>query len=143
LMPTTGWYNNVLLNNVIGANLNHNRFSRPLPPPNPFVFGVYPSRGAQGQVLDVAIRGKNFAGSPSVDFGEGITVTKPAMASSDGEYCFVQIEVKPDAKLGSRQVVVTNPTGLGGASSTSAFTVLPAGSIAPTDVEDESWKLYE
>lgn len=140
-MPTMGWYNNVLLNNRIGVNLSHNRFSRALPPSNPFVFTVTPPKGMQGQVLDVAIKGKNFAGSPQVDFGPGVTVVTPPQASPDGEYLFAQIRVEPTAPLGGRQVKVVNPTGLGGESSPGAFKILPPGSIAPTSGDE--WQHYE
>ncbi|MCX7625670.1 MAG: hypothetical protein N2Z21_05600, partial [Candidatus Sumerlaeaceae bacterium] len=140
-MPTLGWFNNVLLNNRIGNNLSHNRFSRPLPPANPFVFSVWPPRAMQGQTLDVAIRGKNFAGSPQIDFGPGITVVTPAQASMDGQYLFAQIRVQPDAPLGGRQVKVLSPTGLRGESPPSAFRVVPPGSILPTESDD--WQHYE
>ncbi|MEM3485344.1 MAG: FG-GAP-like repeat-containing protein [Candidatus Methanomethyliaceae archaeon] len=140
-MPKAGWFNNVLLNNRIGMNLSHNRFSRPLPPANPFVFSVWPPRGMQGQVLDVAIRGKNFAGSPQVDFGPGVTVVTPAQASVDGQYLFAQIRIEPDAPLGGRQVKVVSPTGLRGESPPSAFRVVQPGTILPTESDD--WQHYE
>ncbi len=141
VMPTLGWYNNVLLNNAIGINLSHNRFSRPLPPANPFIFSVWPPRAMQGQVLDVAIRGKNFAGSPQVDFGPGISIVTPPQPSSDGEYLFTQIRVDTSAPVGPRQVKVTSPTGLRAESSPNAFRVLPPGSLLPT--QSEGWELYE
>ena len=140
-MPTMGWYNNVLLNTRNQANLGSSRFSRPLPPSNPFVFTVWPPKGMQGQVLDVSIKGKNFAGSPQVDFGPGVTVVTPAQASADGEYIFTQIRVEPSAPLGGRQVKVISPTGLKGESPPNVFRVLPPGSLAPTSGDD--WQHYE
>lgn len=140
-MPKAGWYNNVLLNNAIGINLSHNRFSRPIPPTNPFVFSVWPPKGMQGQVLDVAIKGKNFAGSPQIDFGAGITVVKPPQASVDGEYLFTQIRVENNAPVGGRTVKVVSPTGLRGESPPSVFKVLPPGTLLPTGSDD--WQHYE
>jgi hypothetical protein len=140
--PTMGWSNNVLLNNFNGRNLNANRFARPLPPSNPFVFSVIPARAMQGQTLDVTIRGKNFAGSPFLNFGQGVSIVTAPSASPDGEYLYAQIQVAPSAPTGSRQVTVVNPTGLEGMSSNRAFTILPAGTLPPTGV-DEGWIEYE
>ncbi|MGC8741403.1 MAG: FG-GAP repeat domain-containing protein, partial [Candidatus Sumerlaeaceae bacterium] len=140
-MPSIGWYNAVLLNNAIGINLSHNRFARPLPPSNPFVFSVWPPKGMQGQVLDVTIKGKNFAGSPQLDFGSGISVVTPAQASADGEYLFAQIRVDDSAPIGGRKVKVVSPTGLAGESAPNAFKVVPPGTLLPTGSDD--WQHYE
>jgi hypothetical protein len=140
-MPTMGWYNNVLLNNVIGINLSHNRFSRPIAPSNPFVFSVWPPKAMQGQVLDVTIKGKNFAGTPQVDFGSGVSIVKQPQASSDGQYLFAQVKVDNGASLGGRKVKVVSPTGLRGESAPNAFLVVPPGSILPTQSDD--WQHYQ
>jgi hypothetical protein len=140
-MPKLGWFNNVLLNNRIGTNLNHNRFTRPLPPVNPFVFSVWPPKAMQGQVLDVAIRGKNFAGSPQLNFGPGVTVVTPAQASVDGQYLFAKISVNPNAPVGPRKVEIISPTGLKGESPPNVFQVVPPGTLLPTASDD--WQQYE
>ena len=140
--PTSGWMNFILLNNLIGDNLNHNRNNVVAAPTKPAVVGIQPPRALQGQSVLVRINGVNFHGSPEVSFGEGITLAGAPTVSPDSTQVTVLINVAPNAKLGPRAVRVVNPTGEWGKSTNYMFSILPTGSQVPSAAEG-TWRLYE
>ncbi|RLC95912.1 MAG: hypothetical protein DRI40_04605, partial [Chloroflexi bacterium] len=79
-------------------------------PAAPCIDGVTPSQGMQGATLDVAIKGANFSGASSVDFGPGITVNLPFSIDSPSQIT-ASISIQGDAPLGPRDVTVTTSEG--------------------------------
>ncbi len=141
-LPTTGYTNFILLNNSIGANLNHNRFAAPVPASNPVVQGVQPPRAGQGQSLFVTIQGQNFHGRPAASFGSGISTIGNPYVSPDGKSMTVRITVAGNASIGARVVKVVNPDGEYGKSSSYAFTVVPSALVIPSEASP-GWEIYE
>ena len=140
-LPTVGYNNYILLNNLNGANTNDNRDAEPPVLTIPVLASISPTRAAQGQTLWVAIKGSNYFGSPHVTFGAGITVMGQPSVSPDHRTLMVQIQVAPGAAVGPRVVEITNPTGEYGKSSSHAFRVMPAGSLGNT-LADDGWQHY-
>lgn len=75
----------------------------------PTVVSITPKNGAQGETIDVTIKGKNFVGTPTVSLGAGITANSVTFVS-DKELT-ANITIASDAKKGPRSVVVTNADG--------------------------------
>ncbi len=143
-VDAVGWFNNILVNMTNPANF---RFINPniltyRPVGAPILRSVMPPAAAPAQSLMVELNGQYFAGMPTVDFGDGITVVRVMPASADGKKLKVQISIAPDAELGSRIVTVTNPDGRSAFGSQSMFRVTNDVSIPETAV-DTGWELYE
>lgn len=137
--PYAGYANYVLMNTAIGENFNSHRVLSVRDSGSPILRSLTPGRAAQGQTMVVTIFGEKFAGTPSVDFGQGIAVIGATQLEKDNRI-IVTITVDPHAQVGGRVVTVTNPDGL--YARTSSFTIMPEGSIPPTRA-DMDWSIYE
>ena len=85
----------------------------------PSVTAVDPSAGNPGQTLQVTIEGANFRTGARVAFGDGITVNVNSV--SDGAIA-ARLTIGSSARIGARDVTVTNPDGRS-ATLSDAFTV--------------------
>ena len=90
----------------------------------------------------VKVQGANFFGTPTVTFGQGITVLSPPIVSPGNSELTARISIAPDANLGPRAVQVQNPSGESGGGGRYIFSVQPAGIGGPTAAE-ENWGYYE
>ncbi|OGL41218.1 MAG: hypothetical protein A3C43_03760 [Candidatus Schekmanbacteria bacterium RIFCSPHIGHO2_02_FULL_38_11] len=79
------------------------------PGKKPTVISITPKTGAQGEPLDVTIKGKNFVDTPTVSLGAGITVNGVEFVSATK--LTANITIASDAKIGPKPVTVTNPDG--------------------------------
>lgn len=138
--PFGGWANFILQNKQIGEDFNSRRVLSVRDPGGPILRSVSPSRAAQGQRTLVVLYGERFAGSPTVDFGPGITIVGPTQVYL-GQYLNVLIDVADNAPLGSHTIKVTNPDGQVAYTGNRSFFVLPKGSIAETAAK--GWEKYE
>jgi hypothetical protein len=77
--------------------------------PAPVIYSVEPNSGQPKDRLTVTIFGANFEDTPSVDFGERITVQDVTLVS--GSQLEIRIIVHKQAESGPRDVTVTNPDG--------------------------------
>ncbi|MBN1756352.1 gliding motility-associated C-terminal domain-containing protein [bacterium] len=77
----------------------------------PTLYSVSPDTGAQGSSLTILLSGTNFVSGPalSTDFGAGITVTSLVYITS--AFLRANIDIDIAAPLGTRDVIVTNPSG--------------------------------
>ena len=104
--------------------------------PTPQVTAIAPNLGGRGETLDITMAGDNFiTGVTTANFGAGVTVNSITVLAPNE--MTVSIAIAPDAALGSRTVVVTNPApGGGSVTFINGFTIAnpaPAlASIAPT-----------
>jgi hypothetical protein len=85
----------------------------------PTVTAVEPSAGNPGETLQVTIEGANFRTGARVAFGDGITVNVNSVSASA---IAARLTIAAGARLGGRDVTVTNPDGRS-ATLTSGFTV--------------------
>jgi hypothetical protein len=75
----------------------------------PIVDAISPQSGRPGDTLDVVIRGSNFTGATSVDFGPGVTVNSFEVESPTR--IVANITIDPAAELGDNNIVITTPSG--------------------------------
>jgi hypothetical protein len=89
----------------------------------PTLTTVSPSSGSRGQTLNVTLSGTGFySGVTTVSLGSGININSTAVNNST--QMILGITVAPDAAMGPRDVVVTNPAPGGGtATLAGSFTV--------------------
>lgn len=140
--PFGGWCNYVLQNQMIAENYNSRRVLSVRDPGGPILRAMTPQAVDQGQVVTITLFGQKFAGKPAVNFGAGITVIGIPQVLANGERLVVTVNVSPQAQLGSRTVVVTNPDGQ--YATARSFNVLPAGTTTVTDTAaHREWQLYE
>jgi len=92
-------------------------------PPAPTITSVSPSKGNQGESIDLTITGTNFSEVEDVSFGAGITVASFGMDSST--QITASITIAADATLGARSISVTTPGGVGMLSEGFAVTAPP------------------
>ena len=122
-----------------GEVFKRSAFSVHNPPPQ--VDGISPLQGGMGKRLSVTITGRGFLpGVTAIDLGEGINVDSLSV-KNPGEIQGT-IAIHPDARVGPRNVIVSNPgPGGGTAMLGDAFSVVApvpssAGMIR-TDVPDQ------
>ena len=77
-------------------------------PQGPTVTAVEPAEGNPGQTVDATISGSNFRTGARVTFGDGITVNVNSVRE---DTIAVRLAINAGARLGSRDVTVTNPDG--------------------------------
>lgn len=138
--PYGGWCNYVLINYSNPANLNSLDVVSVRDPGGPVLHSLAPSAAAQGQQLLVTLKGKNFAGTPTVDFGQGVVPLSPAYVV-DRNTIRITVQVQPDAPVGVHPVKIINPDGQYDFSTT-GFQVLPSSVLRDTEA-DPDWQLYE
>jgi hypothetical protein len=85
----------------------------------PVVDAIRPQSGRPGDTLDVVIRGSNFTGATSVDFGPGVTVNSFEVESPTR--IVANITIDPAAELGDNIIVITTPSG--NSTSSAAFSI--------------------
>ena len=85
----------------------------------PIVDAISPQSGRPGDTLDVVIRGSNFTGATSVDFGPGVTVNHFDVKIPTR--IIANITIDPAAELGDNNIVVTTPSG--NSTSSAAFSI--------------------
>lgn len=140
-----GNYNVLLINRMIGTNLNA-RSARGIPPGfgrSPVVTMVSPpSAVAAPQDLWVTVNGLNFELGAEISFGQGIQVIGAEWRLPNQIRALLR--VLPGATPGPRTVTVTNPDGRSGHSAAGAFSLgLPSGGgPIHTAVPRTSWAVY-
>ncbi len=77
----------------------------------PTIESVTPSRGIQGQTIDVTIGGDCFTNASSISFGPGITVNDFTVNNS--REIVVNITVGVNATVGTRTISITTPVATG------------------------------
>lgn len=77
----------------------------------PTIESVSPSRGIQGQTLDVTITGDCFTNASNVSFGPGITVNDFTVNNS--REMVVNITIGVNATVGTRTISITTPVATG------------------------------
>jgi hypothetical protein len=137
-----GYANNVLFNMTNAANFNNRTGPVAPPPAGPVVNQVNPPEAAQGQVIKVNVVGAYFAGIPTVNFGDGVTVLETSPSSPDGHTVSVKLNIAPDAAIGPRLVTVTNPDGQSAYGEANLFHVSDTTIISNTAVHAD-WNLYQ
>ncbi|HAS04340.1 MAG TPA: hypothetical protein DCR71_01020 [Dehalococcoidia bacterium] len=75
----------------------------------PVITSVNPDRGNPGSTLVVIINGNNLTGTTSVGFGDGVEVVD--FTNIGPTQLRVNINIKSDAVLGSRDITITTPGG--------------------------------
>ncbi len=145
--PICGSNNYLFVNRIIGSGFNSRLVQTVRTPGDPIIATVSPPSAKQGtQNLPVRISGANFKSGCQVSFGQGITVVgEPRVIAPN--LIEVQINVAPNAPVGSHIVSVTNPDGKSGASKSGVFRVttddFPTPPLPPGSAARPSWALYE
>lgn len=106
--------------------------------PNPQITSINPNSAKIGENITVNITGAGFMSETKVSFGVGIVVAK--VTFNGGETLSVDIEIAESAIAGKRDVVITNPDGIVGNTTTGAsmFEIveeLKISSIAPSSAK--------
>lgn len=142
-VEAVGWSNNILLNmtnpanfRYIGETASHRDIGAPV------LRRVNPPEAMPGQNLAVEIVGQNFAGTPTVSFGEGVQVTRVFPVRDGGKTLRVLITVAPDAQLGNRVVTVTNPDSQSAVGAPQLFTITKDVVIDPSGA-GPGWEIYD
>lgn len=141
-VQAAGWTNNVLLNMTNPANFSSRDVLSVRSTGAPILRAADPPVAAPSQSLQVRLTGQYFAGSPEVDFGDGVTVVNVHPAENLGKSLTVEIMVAPDADLGPRVIRVTNPDGQTAHGTQHIFRVDDSVEIPETYV-NYGWNLYE
>jgi thrombospondin type 3 repeat protein len=105
-------------NRVIGDNMNTRQgvylnnvpSTGPVVSPVLTVTGAIPNSGVVGASMTVRLFGRQFQGGADVFFGDGIIVTQAPIVRS-AEVIDVNIQIRSDARIGSKSVFVLNPDG--------------------------------
>ena len=127
------------MNRTIGAGFNFKGYAAAQAGKgNPNVFSIWPRGAKRDSTLTVVVTGENLQPSTLMSFGDGVTVTSKHLL--DKTSMSVGLTVAPDASLGPRAVLVQNPSGSAAASKVGLFNVYE---LAPNEVPNRSWALYE
>lgn len=140
-VTAVGWYNNVLLNLTNGANFSSRDVLSVRSTGAPILMAAQPPAAQPGEKLLVTLNGRYFAGTPTVDFGDGISIIKVYPATELGKKLAVEIDVAPSAELGPRIIKITNPDGQETYGSMSLFRV--DDDIVRETAVESGWELYE
>ena len=76
----------------------------------PVITSANPERGNPGSTLVVIVNGNNLTGTTSVGFGDGVEVVD--FTNIGPTQLRVNINIKSDAVLGSRDITITTPGGV-------------------------------
>ena len=104
-----GYANHILVNTAVGANFASRSILSVRDPGGPLLTGATPSALAQGQIGVITLTGKNFAGSPTIDLGPGLTIVEQYPVKAGGSAIALKVQAALNAPIGPRQVRLTNP----------------------------------
>jgi hypothetical protein len=144
--PIAGSNNYVLVNRMIGSGFNSRMIQTVRTRGNPIVATVQPPSANQGVTnLTLRISGANFKEGCTVDLGQGVAIVGEPKVISPGMIEIV-VNIAPNAPIGTRIVMITNPDGESGMSKSGVFRIttnkLPVAPPVPSRAR-ASWSLYE
>jgi hypothetical protein len=133
-----GAYDMMYVNRTIGTGFNFKGYDAQAREGNPNVFNVVPRGAKRGSVQMVTVVGENLKPSTRYSFGSGVTVTGVTQANANTVN--VTLTVAADAAIGTRSVLVQNPSGKAATTKSGMFYIY---NKLLNEVPNRSWSLYE